>query len=85
MTRDEAKSKLMAETANHCTERFMEDFLDSAVALGMLILTEPQCVSERAVDAMFCHPGSLGGMITPRGALAALEAAGLKIVEVGAR
>jgi len=82
MTRDEAKSKLMAATQNSCTESFMIDFIESAVALGMLKLDEPKCASEKAIDAMFKHPNcSLSGVITPRHVLDALERAGLRIVE----
>ena len=38
---------------------------------------------ERAVKEMFASPYSVGGMITPRHAIEAIERAGLKIVEAG--
>lgn len=52
MTRDEAKSKLMEMTANECTPRWMDDFIDSAVALGMLKLQEKKPVDERLASAL---------------------------------
>jgi hypothetical protein len=79
MTRDEAKEKLMAETRNECTPGQMDDFIDMSVALGMLKLDEPKYTTERAIDAMFAR--GQNGVITPRHALDAIEAAGLKIVE----
>lgn len=54
--------------------------IDAFVALGMLKLDEPKCASERAVDAMF-SVAAYSGMLTPRHAMEAISAAGLKIIE----
>jgi hypothetical protein len=79
MTRDEALTKLMAETSNACTMSQMADFLKMSVALGMLKLDDPQKGHERAADVLFAC--AVNGLITPRHAIDALYAAGLKIVE----
>jgi hypothetical protein len=42
---------------------------------------QPKGPRERFIDAMFAYPSSQHGLITPRGALYALDHAGLKIVE----
>lgn len=80
MTRDEAIKK--------ATEGFgpqgiysnpPKAFVEMAIALGLLQIDEPIGPNERAVDAMFAEASN--GMLTPRHALAAIRAAGLRIVE----
>lgn len=46
MTRDEANDKLLELTSSGCTPDFIRDFIDSAVALGMLRLDEPKYTFE---------------------------------------
>lgn len=51
MTRDEARFKLIEGTDGKCTERFMDDFLDSAVAIGILKLDEPKSALQKFEEA----------------------------------
>lgn len=82
MTRDEAKFKLLEATDNKCTERWMEDLLDSLGALGVLQFEEKRGPNEKAIDAILAKAEDLGGLIvTPRHVVEAINAAGLTIVE----
>lgn len=79
MTRDEAIAKFTdaADPSSFRTAAWIDRF----VALGMLKIDTEKCPSERALDAMFSFPPCKHGLITPRHALDAIDAAGLKIVE----
>lgn len=52
MTRDEARFKLLAATESRCTESFMNDFLDSAEALGLVGFDEPETPWEKFLAGM---------------------------------
>ncbi len=54
-------------------------WIDIFVALGMLKLDEPASAHEKALAAMY--QATSDGMLTPRWAIDAIDAAGLKIVE----
>lgn len=77
MTREEATAKLMEATDSACTARWMEDFIDSAVALGMVKLDEPKTITGRIADAM----AHITDQSPPGAVRLAFENAGLKIVE----
>jgi hypothetical protein len=79
MTRDEAIEKLAHTRMYMLGDRRAEAWIEVFEVLGMLKLDEPKCARERAVDAMFGRGHN--GVITPRHAIDAIEAAGLKIVE----
>lgn len=74
MTREEAIEKIEAAGI-----AWSEELVEALLALGILKLYEPKSVNERAIDALFKFGER--GLITPRHALEAITAAGLKIVE----
>lgn len=77
MTRDEAKATLLEHTASSCTEKFMNDFLDCAAALGILELEEPKSRTSKLFDALHWPEGGVAYQTF----FNAMEEAGLTLAE----
>jgi hypothetical protein len=78
MTREEAHAKLLEGTRSSCTEGQMVDFIDMALALGMLKLDEPKSAEQKLKE----HLTADGyGAYAADSFIRGIDSAGLKIVE----